>query len=107
MFTNLLDGWLKMNLGEAAFYALFGFLFVFCGIVLLILFFTALGKIMSVVNARRGKKNAAPKKKTEVISASEEEISPEIVAAITAAVAAFYEGENVQCDFVVKRIRKF
>lgn len=110
---NLLDGWFKINLGDAAFYAVFGFLFVFVGIVLLILIFTLLGFIMKKVNARQ-KKERKPKRKEVVVadntvspvSEPTDGISPELVAVITAAVASCLEQENAQCDFVVRRIKK-
>lgn len=108
MNANLLDGWFKLDVGEGAFYALFGFLFVFCGIVLLVLFFTALGKGMKEVQKprlrRKRKGEELPVPKQPIVS--EEGVTPELVAVISAAIAAYYEDENVKCDFVVKRIKK-
>ncbi len=81
MINSILSDWFKLNVGDGAFYAIFGFLFVFAGIALLVVIFTVLGVIM------KG-------------------ISPEVVAAITAAIMAVYEGENAKCDFIVKRIKR-
>ncbi len=50
---NLLDGWFQFPVGDAAFYAIFGFMFVFLGITLLIVILTCLGKGM---DAWRGRK---------------------------------------------------
>lgn len=110
MLTSLLDGWFKLSPGEGAFYAVFGFIFVFVGIVALILIFTLLGFVMKKINARpvKVKKAETPPRSEEVVlpAEAEEETDEETVAIITAAIAAYYEGENVKCDFVVRRIRK-
>lgn len=109
MLMNLLDGWFKYDLGEGAFYAVFGFVFVFFGIALLILLFAALGKIMDVAAHRKKTKKAATAEIPAPVVPAEENgdaVSPEVVAAITAALTAFYEEERVKCEFVVKRIRK-
>ena len=119
MLLNLLDGWFKINLGEGAFYAVFGFLFVFLGIALLIGIFTVLGIVMKKFNARKPTPNTKQKlekkphadkadKRALLLAeeASEEGISKELVAVISAAVAA-YCGQNAQnCDFVVRRIKR-
>ena len=115
MHSNLL-AWFKIDLGEGAFDAVFGFLFVFLGIAFLVGIFTLLGLIMKKVNARRPKQKKVKHGKTietppkESIDAEEETLSPEIIAVITAAIAAVYEAEyeseNIPCDFVVRRIKK-
>ncbi len=107
MQLNLLDGWFKFPVGEGAFYAVFGFVFVFLGITLLILIFTGLGKVMSVVNEKKSRKNAHPPvSQAQTPKGEEMGDDPELIAVITAAVAAYYEGENVPCDFIVRRIKK-
>ena len=121
--NNLLDSWFKLSIGEGAFYAAFGFLFVFLGIVLLIIFFTVLGMIMKKVNARKKAKASVQHKKSvahkegmveekapvmpaEAENSAEEEVTPELVAVISAAIAA-YCGESAQnCGFVVRRIKR-
>lgn len=103
---NLLDSWFKINLGEGAFYAVFGFLFVVAGIALLVGIFTLLGFIMK----KRGqaKENQVGERTSEVdaLPGREEGISPETVAVIAAALAAYYEAAPQKCDFVVRRIRR-
>ena len=100
---NLL-AWFQFNVGEGAFYAVFGLLFVVLGITLLVLIFTALGAIMKKVGAKKGKAKSAPAPaaKPEI----EEGIPPEVVAAIMAAVTAYYSEEPRKCEFVVRRIKK-
>lgn len=107
----LLDEWFKFDVGEGAFDAVFGLVFVILGITLLVLLFTALGAVMNKINAKK----RAPKENTvpdhplivgEVKEKEDEGITPEVIAAISAAVAAYLEQENVKCDFVVRRIRK-
>ncbi len=103
----LFDGFhIEGGLGSAAFYAAFGLLFVFVGIVLLVAIFTLIGLIMKKTNARKkaGAEKDVPKA-AEVPSA-EKGIPPEVIAAITAAVAAYTAGEKAQCDFVVRRIKR-
>lgn len=101
----LFDGiHLEGGVPMAIFYAVFGFVFVFVGIVLLILLLAGLGLLMKRINARREKKTPAPAAPPRPVA--EEGIPPEVVAAITAAIAAYTEGEASKCDFVVRRIRK-
>ena len=99
-------GWFQYPVGDGAFYALFGLIFVSIGIALLVLIFMALGAVMNKLNARK-KKAAAPKQEAPAApQISEDGVSPEVVAAITAALMAYYEEEQVKCDFVVKRIKR-
>lgn len=98
----------------ALFYAVFGFAFVFLGITLLILIFSGLGLVMKKFNARPKREKRGKEAQAESLrpapelpaAAAEEELSPETVAAITAAIAAYLEGTKEKCDFVVRRIRK-
>lgn len=106
----LFDGF-KINIGEGAFYALFGFIFVFAGIALLVGIFTVLGIVMKKVNSRKPRTKRSKKgNKEQAVPMEEiketEGISSETVAVIAAAIAAFYESENTKCDFVVKRIKR-
>ncbi len=100
---NYLLSWFKLDPGEGAFYAVFGLLFVFLGIVLLIAIFTLIGFLMKKVNGRSKAHAANPPQPAIRI---DEGIPPEVVAAITAAIAVYTEGERSKCDFVVRRIRK-
>ena len=111
MLTNLLDGWFKINIGEGAFYSVFGFVFVFLGISLLILVFAGLGLLMRKLDARKAAKsqkhaavNPVPVPATQ--PQTEEGVTPEIVAAITAALMAYYETERSECEFIVRRIKR-
>ena len=105
---NLLEPWFKMNVGEGAFYALFGLIFVIAGIALLVLILMLIGYLMKKVNARREKGEEAPAAPS--VSApdvvSDDGIPPEVVAAIAAALMSYYEKENPKCDFVVRRIKR-
>ncbi|MDE7159140.1 MAG: OadG family protein [Clostridiales bacterium] len=106
---NLLS-WFKFNVGEGAFYSVFGFVFVFLGIALLVGIFAVLGIVMKKVNAKKPRvkksKKGQPVEETVLSVEEEEGLSAQTVAAITAAIAMYYESENVKCDFVVKRIKK-
>lgn len=107
MLNALLDGWFKFNVGDGAIYALLGFVIVFLGIILLVLIFTALGKVMTSLPKRNAKQKAEePQISAPNESTAEGEIPPEVVAVITAAVAAMLEGEKSKCEFVVRRIKR-
>ncbi len=107
MGACLLDSWFKIDPGEGAFYALFGLLFVFAGIVLLIVILWLIGLVMKKVE---GLRQAKHEKKAALAvpsaPAAQEGISPETVAAITAAISACLEQEQGKCDFVVRRIKR-
>ncbi len=111
----LFDGF-KMDLGESGFYALLGLVMVFVGIALLVLILWLLGKIIIFVKSK-AERSADPKQEKSSASedgslsaaVQEEGISPETVAVIAAAVAAYLGSgsqNGAQCDFVVRRIRK-
>ncbi len=101
--TEALLAWFKLDPGTGAFYALFGFLFVFIGIVLLVLFFTVFGLVMKKLGER---KKEDVRESVVIAPPQEEGISPELVAVITAALAAYYEEAPQKCDFIVRRIKR-
>ena len=56
-----------------------------------------------------GKKEAKPVQKMQeslVVPADNDEVSDEVIAVITAAIAAYYQQENKKCEFTVKRIKR-
>ena len=85
--------------------ALIGMLVVFCGLVILI----GSIKLISLLGKdRKVKKTAIVQPQQEfsavsVDSAVEEGISPDVIAAITAAIAAVWQGDT---GFVVRRVRR-
>lgn len=106
--VNLLAS--DISILDGLIYALFGMVFVFVGIAILIGIISIMGAVM--------KKRSAPKKvvknvpvkqaepeKVEAV-AQEEELSDEIKAAIVAAIMAFYENEKPYSGFTVKRIKR-
>ncbi len=110
MLYNVLaaaDKWREVPVGEAALYALLGFLIVFLGISFLILVVWLVGKVMGKT-AGRATKVSKPKEVEEkaVSVEKEEEITEETLAVITAALMAYYEQANVKCEFTVKRIKR-
>ena len=104
----LFDGFhIEGGLGSAAFYAVFGLLFVFAGIVLLVGILSLIGLIMKKTGARKNTKSkASPPAETQPLPEIEAGIPPEVVAAITAAIAVYTEGEMAKCDFVIRRIKR-
>ena len=100
------------NLGEAALYALLGFLVVIVGIAFLILIVWLVGLIMSNANGvtvSPVKKEKKPEtEKPEIIADTQdtETLSDETIAVITAALMAYYQKNNPKCEFTVKRIKR-
>ena len=101
-----LDPTRNATVGEAALYAILGYLIVFVGIAFLIFVVWGVGKLMSFME---GKKQAKPVQKIQesvVVPADNDEVSDEVIAVITAALAAYYQQENKKCEFTVKRIKR-
>lgn len=105
---SLLDTWFKLSPGDAAFYAVFGLVFVVAGIALLVGILMLIGFIMKKVTARKAE--GSPQPPVPKLAPPEEEsgdgLSEETIAAITAAIAVCLEGEQAHCDFVVRRIKR-
>ena len=100
-----------VSIPEAALYALLGFATVFLGIAFLILVVWLVGKAMAKPIAKPVEKKAEPVKENVVANlavadASEEEISEETLAVITAAIMAYYQQTKPKCEFTVKRIKR-
>lgn len=96
---------------EAALYALIGFCIVFLGISFLIAIVYTVGKIINTRNTSAPKKETVETVKIEnkpvaLTNETEEEISEETVAVITAAIMAYYEQTNPKCEFTVRRIKR-
>ena len=103
------DPFRKADFGEAALYAILGFAVVFLGIAFLIFVVWGVGQLM----VKFQKAKSEPKKAVETLSTpksiveqSDDELSDEVIAVITAAIAAYYQQENKKCEFTVKRIKR-
>lgn len=111
-FLSLLNQPGSLEFGEACLYALIGYAVVFAGIALIILIIWLIGLLMRKTNNLSFLTNVGKKRKKikeQVIEESapeEEEISPEVKAAIVAAIMAYYTKEKPKCEFKVKRIKK-
>ena len=99
-----------INIGEAAIYALLGFMVVFLGITFLIFIVWAVGKLMNAFANKPKKEKKVTEEQTpapvQAVNPAAEEISEETVAVITAAIMAYYVKENRKCEFTVKRIKR-
>lgn len=84
-----------------------GMLIVFGGMIVLVLVVSAVAKVMT---AKKAKKDAEEEKEsvteTAVEEVSDDGIPESVRVAIIAAVLAYYEGEGVKNEFVVKKIKK-
>lgn len=100
---------------EAFIYALIGFALVFVGIIIIIAIIWLIGLIMrktdnlAFLTKRKDRVKEIKEVSESPVAADEEgdEVSPEIKAAIVAAIMAYYKKEvQPQSDFVVKRIKR-
>lgn len=109
LLAEALDPLRRANAGEAALYATLGFLIVFLGIAFLIFVIWAIGKLVPALEAKTKKVKVEAKSVQEEVkpqASVEDELSDEVIAVITAAIAAYYQKENKKCEFTVKRIKR-
>lgn len=108
---NLLAKMNKMDPVPGGLYTfVLGILVVFLGIAIIVLFVTIAGKIFSA--EKQPKEKVQPVKeeaKVEqpAIVEDNNEVPEHIKVAIVAAITAYYEEAKSNCDFVVKKIRRF
>lgn len=110
MLNNIL-GLFGSNLEAGLFTFVLGMLIVFGGMAVIVLVVTVIGKIMI---ATKGKKSPADKKPEQkaievgapATPAANDEVTDEVIAVITAAVAAILNEEKPHAEFVVKKIKK-
>ena len=99
----------KIDIPEAALYALIGFVIVFIGIAFLIAIVYLVGKLMQTKNGSETKKEVVKpveNVETKPVIKNDEVIDEETVAVITATIMAYYEQVNPKCEFVVRRIKR-
>ena len=109
LLAEALNPFRQANAGEAALYAFLGFAIVFIGIAFLIFIVWAVGQTISKVEAKAKNAKVEEKPAQETVkpqTTEEDELSDEVIAVITAAIAAYYKKENKKCDFTVKRIKR-
>lgn len=98
---------------EAIVYALIGFAIVFVGIVVIISVIWLIGLLMRKTNNLAFITNRGKKEKVQLepvaqpqAAVSDEDVPDQVKAAIVAAIMAYYESEQPQCEFKVKRIKR-
>lgn len=99
----------KATVGEAALYALIGFLVVFVGIALLIAVIWLVGRVMNGIQTSEKETVKEIPVKTSIAQTKpteQDEVDEETLAVITAAIMAYYEQQNSKCEFTVKRIKR-
>lgn len=109
MLNNILSLF-GSNLEAGLFTFVLGMLIVFGGMAVIVLVITVIGKIMI---ATKGKKSPADKKPEQKAieggvpaPVATDEVSGDVIAVITAAVAAILNEEKPRAEFVVKKIKK-
>ena len=112
MWYNLLAEKAEMLEPElllGAFTFVLGALVVFAGMIILVLFVSAMGKAL---NKDKAEKPAKEEVKEEVVvqepvqSVSDDEIPEDVRVAIIAAIACYYDGMQAKNEFTVKKIKK-
>ena len=96
----------RANIGEAALYALIGFSVVFLGIAFLVFVVWAIGKIFKVMPQKLQKKGKTESVVTPQPEQDSNELDEQTIAVITAAIAAYYEQQQIPCEFVIKKIKR-
>ena len=96
-----------VDVGTAALYALIGYLVVFLGISLLVLVVWLLGLGFKHLPQKFQKKVKVEKTVEAVQTPMQvEALDDQTVAVITAAIAAYYQKQQVPCEFVIKKIKR-
>ena len=112
MLCNLMTDVAKnrdIPISESALFAILGFVIVFVGIAFLILVVWLIGKAIHKGESKNTKEEQPKIVVEQPVAAStakSDEISEEVVAAITAALMAYYQKTNAKCEFRVKRIKR-
>ena len=112
LLTSAADKTREVGIDESALYALLGFLVVFVGIAFLIFVVWLVGLLMAKTNVKTKEKKAEDVAETinqtskTASSSSDESVTDETVAVITAAIMAYYQKNNPKCEFTVKRIKR-
>ena len=89
-----------------------GLLVVFLGIAIIVVFVSIAGKIFSTGETKEPKQPKVKVEKPVVVEKVEApvdnaEVPDHIKVAIVAAITAYYEEKKSNCDFIVKKIRRF
>ena len=108
MLNNILSLF-GSNLEAGLFTFVLGMLIVFGGMAVIVLVVTVIGKIMVAVKKKPADKK--PEQKAIEVGApatpaANDEVTDEVIAVITAAVAAILNEEKPHAEFVVKKIKK-
>lgn len=98
-----MNNFLASNLANGLFVFVLGLLVVFFGIAVIVVVISIIGKIMS---AKRKKTEAKANQTVEQPVATEEGLTPETVAAITAVLSAYYFSNESNCEFKIKKIKR-
>lgn len=95
LMSDLMTGVVTFFLGLAV---------VFFGIAILVLVIWVIGKILSIRKKGETKNRQQPAEPAAAPPQSEEGVSAQTVAIITAAICAYYEAKQEKCEFTVKKI---
>lgn len=103
--TNLL---LASNWFNGAYVFILGMLVVFFGITVIVLIISGIGKIMSAKSVQpKEEEDEEPVYDTALATQPVYDgASPEVVAAITAVLSAYYFSNESNCEFKIKKIKR-
>ena len=85
-----------------------GMVVIFLGMIVIVLAVTVCGKLMNKTTDAPKKEELKPEPVvTETVVEKDEEIPTHVKAAIVAAISAYYFNQKSNCDFIVRKIRRF
>ena len=96
---------LMTDVGTGLFVFLLGLSVVFFGMIIIVLVITVIGKIMKANDDKKAKKAVSAPAVEDALPTAEGD-DTKVVAAIIAAITAYYFAENNDCEFKVKRIKR-
>ena len=84
-----------------------GMLVVFLGMIIIICSVSICGKIMNKTSNAPKKEKAIEVPQVQTVAVENEEVPDHVKAAIIAAISAYYFNTKSECDFIVRKIRRF
>lgn len=109
MLNNLLYDFklFGSSIETGLFVLVLGMIVCFLGMALIVFVISGIGKIMTAAKNKKGTDgDSNAKKNDKAVNPSFNGVPEETVAAITAAIAAYYSQSGSRCEFIVKKIKK-
>ncbi|MBQ8427686.1 MAG: OadG family protein, partial [Clostridia bacterium] len=85
---------------------LIGQIVVFLGIAFLVFIVWAVGKLLNKMPKKKEKEEEVALAPTTPISQPSDDLDEQTIAVITAAIAAYYQQQQIPCEFIIKKIKR-